>query len=77
VPLPIAKDSLKHIMFEAINNLVNSLDARFAEMPKLQWVNLLYHANFAIYKGDFNEMQQLAELRNSTWPGVVDIVLIH
>ena len=62
-------------MFEAINNLVNSLDARFAEMPKLQWVNLLYRAraNFAVYKGDFNEMQRLAELRNSMWPGVIDI----
>jgi len=53
--------------------VIRSLDARFAEMPKLQWVNLLYRANFAVYKGDFNEMQRLAELRNSMWPGVIDI----
>jgi len=67
-----SQDSLKHIMFEAIDNLVNGLDARFAEMPKLQWVNLLYRANFAVCKGDFTKMQRLAELQNSTWPGVVD-----
>jgi len=50
-------------MFEAIDNLVNSLDARFAEMPKLQWVNLLYRANFAVYAASGWALEYM-------WPGV-------